>query len=309
MCAAATRSADWRRYGMLLGVGGLASFPPLTRVRIEQLACCEPIGLGLRLTHWTTRSLADVATATGIAPHIAHSTVSLILRQATLQPHRFRYWQTPRLDAEFVLRASRVLWCYEQVERLWQRDEIVLCWDEKPNLQALERHRQPMRPRQVERQEFDYLRHGTVNFAVALVVHGGIMRGWCLERNNSEQLCPILQELFSQFKGARKLHLIWDGGSSHTSDFTHRFLQSYRGWVRVVPTPPHASWLNQAELLLHAFSRRYLYRGSWSSRTELMEHLRSSVLEYNEIFAHPFNWSWTRHDMRDWVNKESKRLH
>lgn len=94
----------------------------LARVPIEPLACCDPLGLGLELTHWSTRSLAAIARKRLHRPHLAHSTVSLILRDADLPPHRSRYWKPPARDAEFVERASRVLWCYEQAERLYRRE-------------------------------------------------------------------------------------------------------------------------------------------------------------------------------------------
>lgn len=113
----------------------------LQRVAIEQLACCDPAGLGLNLTHWSIRTMAQITDARGIRPKIAHSTVSLILRDADLQPHRSRYWITPTLNAEFLKRASRILWLYERVNWLLERDEVILALDEKPNLQALERAR------------------------------------------------------------------------------------------------------------------------------------------------------------------------
>lgn len=105
-------------------------------------------------------------------PHLAHSTVSLILRDADLKLHHSRYWITPTLDDEFVRRATRILWLYERVQCLLAHDEIVIAVDEKPNLQALERARatQPMRAGQGERQEFEYERHGTVDFLVGTVV-------------------------------------------------------------------------------------------------------------------------------------------
>src|SRR6185437_7358979 len=77
---------------------GPGRFPPLQRVGVEMLACCDPLGLGLHMTHWSMRSLAQVAIERGLAPNIAHSTVSLILRAADLQPHRSRYWKTPTCD-------------------------------------------------------------------------------------------------------------------------------------------------------------------------------------------------------------------
>ncbi len=282
----------------------------LQRVAIEQLACCEPAGLGLKITHWSTRALAQIADERGIRPKIAHSTVSLILRDADLQPHRSRYWITPTLNAEFLERASRILWLYERVNWLWERDELIVALDEKPNLQALQRARpkQLMRRGQIERQEFEYERHDTVNCLVLLVVQSGEMRACCLDKNDSEHLCRALPQLLAPFRQRRRVHLIWDGGPSHVSETTQAFLRSYGSWLRVLYTPAHASWLNQAELLLKSFGLRYLKRGSWKSRNDLIEHLLASVPEYNRLFAQPINWSWTRRNMRDWVDWKQSGL-
>jgi hypothetical protein len=296
--------------GTLLGRVDLGHFPPLQRVGVEMLACCDPLGLGLRMTHWSMRSLAQVAAERGLVPTIAHSTISLILRAADLQPHRSRYWKTPTIDAAFVKRAAQILWCYERAPDLAAKREIVLCIDEKPNMQVLERRRptQPMQPGQIERQEFEYIRHGTVNFLVALVVHTGEMRGWCLDHNDGAHLRPALTELFHEHRHARRVHVIWDGGSSHISEETETWLRRHYPRVRTLVTPPHAGWLNQAELLLRAFSERYLKRGNWKSRQQLVEHLDASWPEYNERFAHPITWSWTRQKMRRWVARRAPGL-
>jgi len=282
----------------------------LERVQIEQLACCDPLGLGLELTHWSTRTLTAMARKRLHRPQLAHSTVSLILRNADLQPHRHRYWKTPTLNAEFVERASRILWCYEQIDNLHLRDEIVIAIDEKPNLQALE-HLQPkllMRPGQVERQEFEYTRHGTVNFVIALSIYDGHLQGWCLDANDSEHLCPVLAELFQRYRRARRFHLIWDNGPSHISKMTQSFLRAYQPWLRVLFTPAHASWLNQCELVLRGFEERHLKRGSWPSRQALMDHLLNSCDEYNHLFARPVQWTWTRRHMRRWVKQHTNGL-
>lgn len=277
------------------------------RVGIEQLACCEPAGLGLAMTHWSTRSLAEMAVQRGLVSHIAHSTVSLILRDADLQPHRSRYWITPTLDAEFLQRAGRILWLYERSEALKAQGEIALALDEKPNIQALQRTHptQPMRPGQIERQEFEYERHGIVNFLVLLNIYNGHMRSCCLDKNDSAHLCQALPKLLQPFYSYKRIHLIWDGGPSHISNNTLSFLRSYYGpWLRILFTPVHASWLNQAELLLRSFSARYLQRGNWTSRQHLIEHLYCSTPEYNRLWAQPINWSWTRRDLHDWAQKK-----
>lgn len=280
----------------------------MERVEIEQLACCAPAGIGLHMTHWSTRSLARIAVARGIVPSIAHSTISLILRSASLQPHRSRYWKTPTLNDEFRERAARILWLYERVKWLYEHGEVILALDEKPNIQVLERcaPRRLMRPGEIERQEFEYIRHGTVNFLVALVVHSGKMRGWCLPANDSYHLCRVLPKLFYQHRQARRIHLIWDGGPSHISGDTQEYLRVCHPEVRVLVTPSHASWLNQAELLLRSFTDRYLERGDWSSKEQMIDHLSDSWHEYNRLFAKPISWSWTRHDMYKWIEKLNK---
>ena len=283
----------------------------LERVSIEQLACCEPAGVGLEMTHWSTRSLAKIAMERGLVPHIAHSTVSLILRNADLQPHRSRYWITPTLNAEFLQRAGRILWVYERIEALKAQGEIALALDEKPNIQALQRvcPTQPMRPGQIERQEFEYERHGVVNFLVLLNIYNGQMRSCSLDKNDSEHLCRALPGLLQPFHSYRRIHLIWDGGPSHTSAATASFLQSHYGSrLRILFTPAHSSWLNQAELLLKSFEVRYLQCGNWTSRQQLIDHLCASTPEYNRLWAQPINWSWTRRDLHKWAEKKSSGL-
>src|SRR3989304_8807941 len=283
----------------------------LERVSIEQLACSEPSGVGLEMTHWSTRSLAEIAMKRGLVSHIAHSTVSLILRHADLQPHRNRYWITPTLNADFLQQAGRILCLYERTEALQAHDEIALALDEKPNIQALQRTHptQPMHSGQIERQEFEYERHGIVNFLVLLNIYNGKMRSCCLDKNDSEHLCQALPKLLQPFHSFQRVHLIWDGGPSHTSAATMSFLRSrYGSWLRILFTPAHASWLNQAELLLKSFEVRYLQRGNWPSRQQLIDHLCASMPEYNRLWAQPINWSWTRRDLHEWAEKKSSGL-
>jgi hypothetical protein len=126
-----------------------------------------------------------------------------------------------------------------------------------------------------------------------------------LEKNDSDNLIPALDEFLDEHKEISKVHLIWDGGPSHTSEKTTNYLRG-RKKVRVLVTPAHASWLNQAELLLRAFTEHYLKRGAWDSRCALQTHLHASWSEYNDLLAHPFKWSWTRRNMRDWVSSHAR---
>jgi hypothetical protein len=133
----------------------------------------------LHLTHWDCRSLQQIVVEQGIVDAIHYTTVAQILAEASLHPHRSRYWKTATIDEEFTTLAAKVLWCYERVSWLHERGEVVICLDEKPNIQALSRAvpRQLMQPGQIERREVEYKRHGTVTFLVAFNVYDGTTRG------------------------------------------------------------------------------------------------------------------------------------
>ena len=124
---------------MRSGVGDRWFFPPLERVQIERIACTAPAAYGLQLTHWDCRSLQQLVVEQGVVEAIHYTTVAQILAEASLQPHRSRYWKTATIDDAFTALAAKVLWCYERVAWLHQRGEVVLCLDEKPNIQAVTR--------------------------------------------------------------------------------------------------------------------------------------------------------------------------
>jgi hypothetical protein len=98
-----------------------ASFPPLQRVAIERVACTAPQAYGLHVSRWDCRSLQQVVVEQAVVASIHYTTVAHILAEASLQPHRSRYWKTARLDEEFVRLAAKVLWCYESVDWLQRR--------------------------------------------------------------------------------------------------------------------------------------------------------------------------------------------
>ena len=281
-----------------------AFFPPDERAAIEALACQSPATVGWKVTHWSQRSLAQAAGELEYVDRIHQTTVRDILRAADLQPHRFRYWKTTVWDDVAVERALKILWYYERIESLWRRGEAILCADEKPNIQVLERAMptQPMRPGQIERQEFEYKRHGTVNLLAGLIVYNGRMWAECLDQNDGAHFRPAVRRLLHPYGWAKRIHLIIDNGSSHISDDTTAFFHDLSPRLHVLFTPVDASWLNQAESLLEAFSERYLLRGSWSSRDLMIQHILDSQPDYNQRFAHPFQWEWSCRDFLYWLN-------
>jgi transposase len=274
---------------------------PVQRAQLVELACLEPIAKGLHITHWSSEDLARQAVDDKIVPAISPATVRRILHDVDLQPHRTRYWKTPRLDARFKERAEQVLWCYANASRLAEQGIWVVCVDEIPTFQVLERD--PLRraiPGSIEQQEFDYTRHGTVNMLVFLVVHSGMMELAFLAKNDAEHYLPELELFHRQHKELRGVFLIQDGGPSHTAGCTQTYFAGSPGWWRPRYTPANASWLNQAEVLIHAFKYYYLRRESWKNQENFKTHVLASWPEYNRRYAHPFEWTWTNQQMRQW---------
>jgi transposase len=273
---------------------------PLQQAQLVALACSSPEQHGLLISHWSSHDLARQAAHNGLVERVSARTVRRLLRRVDLQPHRTRYFQTARIDPLFKARAEKVLWCYAMASRLAKRGVHGVCTDEMPNLQAVER--MPIRrarPGQIERQEFEYVRHGTVNALMFLHVPSGRMEQECVEKQDAAHYQAALRRYRKRHKRWRGVYLIHDGDPSHTAGSTQQYLRSQR-YYRVRQTPAHASWLNQAELLNRAFSRRYLRRRSFGGTDALKQHLRSSAPEYNRLYAHPFQWTWSGPKMRAW---------
>jgi hypothetical protein len=283
-------------------VDGLGRFPPLQRAQIIELACLEPIAEGLHISHWTSEDLAREAVQQGIVPQISSRTVRRILNAADLQPHRTRYWKTSKIDPLFKKRASQVLWCYANAPRLARQGQWVVCVDELPNFQILERPIRRSKPGAIERQEFEYTRHGVATMLLFLIVHTGEMKLSLMEQKTAAAFMEELRRFREEHSELDRVFLVHDGDPSHTAKATEHFLND-DDWWRPRRTPVNASWLDQAEILINMFSSRYLMRQSWGSREEFVDHVQAAWPEYNEVYAHPIEWTWTDAKMREWYEK------
>lgn len=217
--------------------GRPARISALQRAQIVQLACLEPVAKGLHITHWTSQDLARQAVEDGIVPAISDRTVQAILNQVDLQPHRTRYWRTSRIDTHFKERAEKILWCYANAERLARRGFWVVCADEKPNFQVLERH--PIRhsiPGSIAQREFDYTRHGTVNILFFLIVHSGQMEAACFDAKSAEHYVQELRAFRHRHRHLRGVYLIHDNDPTHTAAKTRDYLA---GGLRLVAKSLH----------------------------------------------------------------------
>ncbi|MBN9520299.1 transposase, partial [bacterium] len=214
---------------------------------------------------------------------------------------RTRYWRTVRLDERFRGRAEKALWRYANAPRPARRGIRVVCTDETPAPQVLDRD--PIRraiPGPVERREFEYTRHGTANPLLFLVVHTGRMERAVPGAHGAANDARALRQFRRRHRRLKGVFLAHGGGPSHVAAAATDYRTGRGPWRRPRLTPAHASWSNPAELLVNAFGGRYLKRGSWSSRDAFVEHVPTSWPEYNRLYAHPFEWTWANNQVRDW---------
>lgn len=247
-------------------------------------ACRPPSDVGIPVTHWSTRLLAEHLQQQNLA--ISPSTVWRILHNAALQPHRQKMWLTSQ-DDEYRQKRDDVLRVYYETPT----NEHIICVDEKTGLQALERRYPdiPMTPGQPVRREFEYIRHGTLTLMGAFDVRRGKLFGFTSDGHNSRTFVELLDVIDACYPEGRG-HLIMDNLITHKTDEVLDWLDEHPRW-KCHFTPTHASWLNQIECMFSILQRRVIARGSFTSTDQLQDKLYAYMLWHNRT-DQPFHWSY-----------------
>lgn len=237
-------------------------------------------------THWTHQLLA---THLHDKVGISASQIGRILAGLDVKPHLVRGWLNRPADPQFHLKAQTVCQLYLTPP---SPDTVLFSVDEKTSMQAKSR-KYPTRAvgrGRPERREFEYVRHGTVSLIAAMNVTTGTIHPKIITKNDSVTFIEFLQELAATVPAGKKIHLIMDNGSSHTSKATKAWLAEHPRFS-VTYTPTHASWLNIVELFFSILTRRMLRRGDFPSRDDLIVKILNFIKAYNRT-AKPFRWSY-----------------
>ena len=230
-------------------------------------------------THWSTRSMAK-------AVGVSHSTVSRVWRAFGLQPHRtesFRLSQDPLL----VEKVRDIVGLYMSPPD----NAVVLCVDEKSQIQALERA-QPVLPMdfgQPERRTHDYIRHGTTDLFAALDTKTGKVIGKCYAQHRAREFKRFLREIDAAVPEGRDVHVVLDNLSTHKTPEIKRWLARHPRF-HLHFTPTHASWLNLVERFFGLLTEHALRRGSHRSSHELRAAIHAYLDAHNED-PKPFKWT------------------
>ncbi len=281
----------WRRRFAEQGLDGLYDEPrPGTPRKIGDDDIAETIRKTLEetpvdATHWSLRSMAK---ATGYAP----STIHRIWQAFGLQPHRSETFKLST-DPFFVEKVRDIVGLYlDPPERA-----LVLCVDEKSQIQALDRTQPllPMRPGQAERRTHDYKRHGTTSLFAALDIATGKVIGRCFKRHRAKEFLTFLREIDANVPEDLDVHLVMDNYATHKTPVIQRWLVKRPRW-HVHFTPTGASWLNQVERLFALLTEKQLRRGVHRSTQELEQAIQDYIDTVNDD-PKPFRWTKSADDI------------
>jgi transposase len=240
-------------------------------------------------THWSRRSMARQV---GLSP----DTIGRIWRAFGLQPHLAESFKLSP-DPLFIEKVRDIVGLYLSPPA----NAVVLCVDEKSQIQALERTQPllPLRPGQVERHTHDYARHGTTTLFAALNVASGEVLKRCLQRHRHQEYLRFLNDIDTHVPEQLDVHLVVDNYGTHKTPRVLRWLAK-RPRFHVHFTPTYASWLNQVERLFAELTNKAIRRGSFQS----VKSLERAIGEYLDARTpKPFVWTATADDILESVRR------
>src|SRR4051795_9492729 len=269
-CAEGT-VVTWRGRYAEQGLAGLDDLPrpgkpsPLPealRDRVLELTLTEPPDQ-FGATHWSSRLLAGALAGEGTP--ISHATVARIWHRFGVQPWRagtFKFSTDPELEGKIRDVVGLYLHPPEKA--------VVVCVDEKPQLQPLERTTPvlPVRPGSAQRHTSDYIRHGTTTLFAALEVATGKVTEACTQRHRHQEFLAFLRQVAAAYP-RRELHVVVDNLSTHSHPVVRAWLERHPR-VQLHFTPTSGSWLNLVEAFFSIITRQALRRGNFPTIADLI---------------------------------------
>ena len=281
----------WRRRFIERGLAGLLDEPRAGAPRtigdhqVEAVLTTTLEAMPPNATHWSTRSLAS---RTGIS----HASVRRIWQAFGLQPHRVESFKLSP-DPQFIEKVRDIVGLY-----LHPPDHaLVLCVDEKSQIQALDRTQPilPLAPGIPQRQTHDYRRHGTTSLFAALDVASGKVMGETHRRHRTIEFKTFLESIDRAVPDQLDVHLVLDNSSIHKTPVVHRWLLRHPRY-QLHFTPTYSSWINQVERWFALLTEKQLRRGTHTSTRQLEDAIRLYLATSNET-AKPFVWTKTADDI------------
>jgi transposase len=276
----------WRNRFTTGGIAALSEDAPgrgrprsISAAKVKRIVAATTQKLPRAATHWSTRTMAK---AQGVSP----ATVQRIWEAHGLQPHRVETFKLSR-DKRFVEKLSDVVGVY-----LNPPDKaVVLCVDEKSQIQALDRTQPglPLKRGRCGTMTHDYKRNGTTTLFAALNTLEGSVIGTCYPRHRNLEFRKFLKQIDATIPAGLDIHLILDNYGTHTHPRVHAWLQRHRRF-HLHFTPTSASWLNLVERWFRELTVKRIRRGSFGGVPELISAIEEFIAANNDD-PKPFIWT------------------
>lgn len=247
-------------------------------------------------THWSTRTLAG-------AQGVSKNTIQRVWQEHQLKPHLSKTFKLSR-DPKFLEKLTDVVGVYLTPPQ----NAVVLCVDEKSQIQALDRTQPglPLKPGRCGTFTHDYKRNGTTTLFAALQVVEGRVIGQCYPRHRHQEFLKFLRRLDAEFPGEVALHLILDNYGTHGHERVRRWLAKHPRFVlHFIPTS--ASWLNLVERWFEELSQKAVRRGAFHSVEDLEQAIEGFLRAWNAN-ASPFVWTATVEKLLEKIARARRRL-
>ncbi|MEW6233562.1 MAG: IS630 family transposase [Chloroflexota bacterium] len=247
-------------------------------------------------THWSVRTMAD---QTGVSKDTVHR----IWRAFGLQPHRQEHFKISS-DLFFIEKLRDIVGLYLNPPE----HALVLCVDEKSQIQALERS-QPLLPLglgYVEGVTHDYRRHGTTTLFAALDIQSGQVLTQCKARHRHQEFLQFLRHVEASVPADLEVHLVADNYATHKHQKVKRWLSQHPRF-HLHFTPTYASWLNQVEIWFNIITQRAIRRGSYRMVKELIRRIERYTDHWN-AHATPFTWTATADSILAKIQRLCERI-
>jgi transposase len=231
------------------------------------------------VTQWSCRSMAK-------AQGVSKNTVNRLWQLHNLKPHLSRTFKLSR-DAKFVEKLTDVVGLYLNPPQ----KVVVLCVDEKSQIQALDRTQPglPLKKGRCGTMTHDYKRNGTTTLFAALSLLDGKVIGQCSSRHRHQEFLKFLRRLDREFPGEQELHLVVDNYGTHKTPEVQAWLKRHPRFVQhFIPTS--SSWLNLVERWFGELTQKAVRRGAFASVPDLVQAIEAFLAAWNEN-PRPFVWT------------------
>ena len=294
----------WRSRFLTLGMAGLEQdaprpgrTPKITARVVRRVVHMTTRQKPPNATHWSTRSMAR-------AVGISEASVRRIWRRHGLKPHRVENFKISN-DPEFAEKLEDIVGLYLNPPE----HALVLCVDEKSQIQALDRTQPglPLKRGRSQTMTHDYKRNGTATLFAALNAANGEVYGFCQERHRHQEWLRFLRLLDHAMPSHLDLHLIGDNYATHKHPKVQRWLARHPRF-HMHFTPTSASWLNMVERFFRDLTQNRLRRGVFRDLEELIMAIGSYIDRHNE-HPKPFIWTARASDILEKVKRARRALH